>query len=199
MMELKHVGKVVSTGRKVIVAYRTLPGDADYCLVVPTENLSDPQHDALIQLVESSAGQNAYEFAEVMARSSFPDGSIMLANLHVNGKLVKIKTDQIMMTPTFTDSIRLDQLNALIAEDRGVSINDLALKSEIPDPNVQVQEIAQVNELPQSTIESNSLEPLSDDQLAKKYRSDADRLSKEAAELRRLAEELVPSKRKRKS
>jgi len=32
--------------------------------------------------------------------------------------------------------------------------------------------------------------------LAKKYRSDADRLSKEAAQLRRMAEDLVPAKKK---
>jgi len=38
---------------------------------------------------------------------------------------------------------------------------------------------------------------LTDDDLATKYRSDADRLSKEAAELRRQAEELVPTKKKR--
>ena len=38
---------------------------------------------------------------------------------------------------------------------------------------------------------------LTDEDLATKYRSDADRLSKEAAELRRQAEELVPTKKKR--
>ena len=37
---------------------------------------------------------------------------------------------------------------------------------------------------------------LSDEALAKSYRSQADRLSKEAAELRRQAEELVPTKKK---
>ena len=37
---------------------------------------------------------------------------------------------------------------------------------------------------------------MTDEVLAKKFRSDADRLSKEAAELRRQAEELVPTKKK---
>ena len=37
---------------------------------------------------------------------------------------------------------------------------------------------------------------ITDDILAAKYRSDADRLSKEAAALRRQAEELVPTKKK---
>jgi len=36
---------------------------------------------------------------------------------------------------------------------------------------------------------------ITDEMLAAKYRSDADRLSKEAAALRRQAEELVPTKK----
>lgn len=195
MKDIKHVGRVISTGRKVIIAYRTLPGDSDYCLVVPTENLTDDQHDALIRVVESSAGQSAYEFAEVMARSQFPDGSVMLANLHVNRRLIKLKTDEVEMTPNFHASIRLDELNRIIAEQRGVSINDLAIAPE--NPTVEVQELAKVKELPETT--ETILEPLSDEQLAKKYRSDADRLSKEAAQLRRMAEDLVPTRKRSRS
>ena len=66
MAELKHVGRVIATGKKCIVAYRTLPGDAYNCLIVPTENLPDSYHDAIINLVESNGGQEAYEFAEAM-------------------------------------------------------------------------------------------------------------------------------------
>lgn len=196
MRELKHVGRSVANGRKVLVAYRTLPGESDSCLVIPTESLSDPQHDAIITLVESSAAQNAYEFAEVLARSQFPDGSIMLANLHVNKKLTKVRTDAIEMTPTFQAAIRLDQLNAIIAEQRGVSVNDLAIISE--KGTTEVQTIAEVSTVPKSMLEEN-LVPLDDESLAKKYRSDADRLAKEAAHYRKLAEELVPSKRKKKA
>ena len=64
--ELKHIGRVVATNKKCIVAYRTLPGDAHSCLIVPTENLPDIYHDANINLVESSAGQESYEFAEAL-------------------------------------------------------------------------------------------------------------------------------------
>jgi hypothetical protein len=196
MRELKHVGRSVTNGRKVLVAYRTLPGESDSCLVIPTESLTDPQHDAIISLVESSAAQNAYEFAEVLARSQFPDGSIMLANLHVNKKLMKVRTDAIEMTPTFQVAIRLDQLNAMIAEQRGVAVNDLAIISE--KPTTEVQTIAEVSTVPPSTLVEN-LQPLDDEALAKKYRSDADRLAKEAAHYRKMAEELVPSKRKKKA
>jgi len=60
-MALKHVGRVASNRRKVIVAYRVIPGDPDNCLVVQTENLSADEHDSLIRVVESAAGQEAYD------------------------------------------------------------------------------------------------------------------------------------------
>jgi hypothetical protein len=105
MADLKHVGRIVSTGRKCLVAYRTLPGESDHCLVVQTENLPDEQHNALINLVESSSGQESGEFAEVLARANFPDGSIMLAALHTQGKLTKVPTSQVVMLPNFNVKI----------------------------------------------------------------------------------------------
>lgn len=202
MANLKHIGRVKSTGRKVLVAYRTLPGDSDSALVVQTENLADDQHDAIINLVESPAGQSSYEFAEVLARTPFPDGSIMLAALHVQGRLTKVKTSEIEMVPNQQTTIGLDQLNQTIAEQRGISVNDLALGNK-----TAVQEVATVQDIsntanPNVAAESQvanipNEQPLTDADLAKKYRSDADRLSKEAAQLRRMAEELVPTTKKK--
>lgn len=200
MADLKHIGRIKSTGRKVLVAFRTLPGESDSALVIQTENLSDSHHDALIKLVESPAGQSAYEFAEVLARASFPEGSTMLASLHVNGKLSKVKTSEVEMTPNLHSRIGLDELNQLIAEQRGISINDLAIGNQ-----PQVHDVAEVHDISNLTNDQVSAEsdvaniisePLSDEELAKKYRADADRLSKEAAHYRRLAEELVPTKKK---
>ena len=199
MDNLKHIGRIKATGRKAIVAFRTLPGESDSALVVMTESLSSDQHDALMKLVESPAGQNAYEFAEVLARAPFPEGGVMLNTLHFTGKLTKVKTSEVEMVPNTQTSIGLDQLNQLIAEQRGISVNDLALGNQ-----TSVKEIASVDEIPTSDLidpvatstEPENTAPLSDDDLAKKYRSDADRLSKEAAALRRMAEELVPTKKK---
>ena len=200
MGNLKHVGRIKANGRKVIVAYRTLPGESDASLVIDTASLTDDQHDSIIKLVESPAGQSAYEFAEAMARTNFPDGSIMLANLHFNSKLIKVKTSEIEMTPTMQSTISLDQLNQLIAEQRGISVNDLALGG-----GAQATEVATVRDISETTktnvvAESQTAkipeQPLSDEDLAKSYRSQAERLSKEAAELRRQAEALVPTKKK---
>lgn len=201
MAELKHIGRVKSNKKKVLVAYRTLPGESDSALVVMTENLSSDQHDSIMKLVESPAGQSAYEFAEVMSRVRFPDNTVMLPSLHISGKLTKVKTSDIEMTPNTQMSISLDQLNQLIAEQKGVSVNDLALGN---DPKATVTEAATVNELPmentdvvaESQVANIDQQPLTDTDLAKQYRSQADRLSKEAAQLRRMAEELVPTKKK---
>jgi len=191
MADLKHVGRVKATGKKCIVVYRTLPGDAYNCLIAPTENLPDSYHDAIINLVESSTGQTANEFAEVMARSSFPDGSIMLAALHTQGRLVKASTDQIEMLPNNSYAILLSELNQTIAEQRGVPVDDLSIKSSLESKQVDAKvEIKPVVE------ELTTL--LTPEEQAKKYRSEADRLSKEAASLRRQAEDLIPTAKKAK-
>lgn len=191
MAELKHVGRVIATKKKCVVAYRTLPGDAHNCLIVPTENLPDSYHDALMNLVESSSGQDAYEFAEVLARSQFPDGSTMLAALHVQQRLVKIGTSEIEMTPTTSGSIVLSELNQLIAEQRGVAVDDLSLKSNT-EP-AKKEEVTPTETAPTVETPSVSLTP---EAQAKQFRSEADRLSKQAAELRRKAEALVPTVKK---
>lgn len=197
---LKHIGRLSTTGRKVVVAYRTLPGESDSALVVQTEALSDEQHDALIRLVESNAGQNSYEFAEAMARERFPGGEVMLTYLHQQGKLTKVKTSTVIMTPNMQATILLDQLNQMIAEQQGISVNDLALGN-----STKVQEVAQVNDIPpaksepveQPAFETKSADiPLSDEDIARNLRSQADALYKEAAKLRAQAEELAPTKKK---
>jgi hypothetical protein len=194
MAEMKHVGRVIASGRKCLVAFRTLPGDAYNCLIVPTENLTDSYHNSLMTLVESTAGQDAFEFADVMARSIFPDGENMLETLHKTGKLVKISTSEVEMLPTTTFRINLAELNQLIAEQRNISVDDLTLiqNKEPMNPQTEIQEVATVSDISPPMGEEN----LTADQRASKLRSEADRLYKEAAKLRKQAEELSPTKKK---
>jgi hypothetical protein len=196
--ELKHVGRVLATKKKCLVAYRTLPGDAYSCLIVPTENMPDIYHDAIINLVESSAGQEANEFAEALDRTQFPDGSRMLPWLHVNNRLLKAPTDAIEMTPVPGTGILLSELNQIIAEQRGIAVDDLAINEGINDkkrePTVApVNELAPTAKVVEQPVVTANLTP---EQQAKEYRSRADKLAKEAAQFRRLAEELVPTKKK---
>jgi hypothetical protein len=205
MQSLKHVGRIKGSNKKVLVAYRTLPGDAYSCLVVPTENLPDELHNAIINLVESSTAQEAYEFAEALDRTQFPDGSRMLPHLHVSGRLVKVGTEQVEMTPSVNASILLSELNQIIAEQRGIAVDDLHIKPGSNDKS-QVVEVAQVNNVPSkndnaakttsASVNETAPEVTSFDNAeteAKHYRSQADKLAKQAAEFRRKAEELSPT------
>jgi hypothetical protein len=199
MADIKHIGRMKSTGRKVVVAYRTLPGESDSALVIFTESLTPEQHDSLIKLVEGNAGQSAYEFAEVLGRSHFPDGRVMLNHLHFTGKLTKVKTSEVEMIPNIQASIDLAQLNQIIAEQKGISVNDLALGN-----GFESKTVGTVNEVPASKAEpfevkapvAEAKEPLSDVDIARQLRSQADAMYKEAAKLRAQAEELAPSKKK---
>jgi hypothetical protein len=196
MANIKHVGRLKTNKRKVIVPYRTLPNDPYHALVVFVDTLSADEHDSLIRVVESSPGQDAYELAEVMNRSFLPDGRNMLVGFHKTGKLQKIATSDIEMIPNSTSAVGLDELNQLIATQRGISLEDLSLKSDNrADTNKPKEVPAEPAAAVAETTAMPTNEPLSDADLARKYRSDADRLSKEAAALRRMAEELVPTKK----
>lgn len=202
MPDYKHIGRVKTNQRKVIVAYRVIPGDPDNALVVQTENLMAEEHDSLIKLVESAAGQNAYEFAEAMARAVLPDGRNMLAGFHTTGKLSKVPSDLIEMVPNRASVINLKELNETIAQQRGVTVADLAIKG----PNGEtVQAQTEAAAAPVNPVDMYAATPepeaaadgiLTDEQIAAKLRSDADRLFKEAKALREQAEELAPTKKK---
>ena len=199
MPSYKHVGRVIANKRKVVVTNRVVPGDPSHCLIVQTENLSADEHDSLIRTVESDAGQNAYEFSEAMARAVLPDGRNMLAGFHTTGKIRKVPTKDIEMTPNNNTTINLEELNNVIAQQQGVTVADLALKG--PDgKTVQPEETpadAKVDPVAAYTENAKPTESgvLSDEQLAAQYRSQADALFKEAKALREQAEELVPTKK----
>jgi hypothetical protein len=203
MPDYKHVGRVKTNRRKVVVAYRVVPGDPDNCLVVQTENLNAEEHDSLIKLIESDAGQNAYEFAEAMARTRLPDGRIMLAAFHMTGKLNKVPSDMIEMTPNNSTVINLKELNEIIAQTQGVTVADLAVKG--PNGETIQPADAPATDSPVDPVDmyatNNTTTPandavLTDEALAAQLRSQADALFKEAKALREQAEELVPTKKR---
>ena len=195
---LKHVGRLKTNQRKLVVAYRTVPGESDQCVCVTTENLEAADHDSLISLVESNAAQSANELAEVMARTQLSDGSNMLARFHTTGKMVKFNTSDVEMTPDNKTVVSLDELNKIIADQKGVSIDDLALK----DPKTATESAKTTPAQPIADDATTNLTApqdgvLSDEQIASGYRSQADRLFKEAKKLREQAEELAPTKKKK--
>ena len=196
MANLKHIGRMKNNGAKVLVAFRTLPGDSNYALVVGTANLSDDQHNSIINLVESPQAQDVFEFGEILSTRFFPDGRPMLSALHQDGKLHKVPTSDVEMTPSPSTSISLAELNVLIAEQRGVAVDDLALKE--PGADSKPREAAKIQEVKETpaTPPKASNEPLSDRDLARSYRSQADAMYKEAAKLRKQADQLDPPQKK---
>ena len=195
-MALKHVGRIKKNKNKVVVAYRTIPGDAKSAVVVNTQALSADEHDSLMIQVESQAGQSAYEFAEMMARASLPDGRNMLAAFHKTGKMMKVAVEEVEMQPDHQTIIPLNELNQMIADQKGVTIDELALQPNVPATSeatpVASMQTADIKAPQQDTV-------LSDEDLAAQYRSQADSLYKEAKALRAQAEELVPTIKKSKA
>jgi hypothetical protein len=122
--------------------------------------------------------------------------------MQADGRLQKVSTDNITMTPTPVSEIPLDQLNVLIAEQKNCTIDELCtfVKGATPaKKTAEVQEAASINEVPApaaTKLQASNNEPLSDNDIAKSYRSQADALYKEAALLRKQADELDPPKRK---
>lgn len=207
---LKHVGKMKHNNAKVCVIYRTLPGDSHNALVVGTATLVDMYHNALMQVVESQDGQQANELGDALSTRFFPDGTNILEQLHLTGKLVKVATDKVWMTPDTSTQISLDELNLMIAEQKGVALDDLSIKADMPHikkNNIKVDEveIKDISALDNSNQTIDSVDTLippstnvdSDKPLsASDYRSQADKLYKEAAKLRKLADDLDPPKKK---
>lgn len=196
---LKHVGRMVKNQRGIVVAYRVVPGEPDQSVIIDTSSLMAEEHDTLIKTVEGPAGQEADEFATVMARTQLPDGSNMLARFHQTGKMMKVASTDVEMTPNNNSSVNLAELNQVIAEQRGVTVADLALADENGNrPEVVTNDKATAMSAEQlaAGISSSNDGVLSDADLAAQYRSQADALFKEAKALREQAEELVPTKKK---
>jgi hypothetical protein len=198
---MKHVGKMKNNGAKVVVAYRTLPGDPYSALVVGTNNLGDTYHDSLMSTVQDNSSQQANELADILAVRRFPDGSNMLEWLHRRGNLKKVPTDGVLMTPTPQTSISLDELNVLIAEQKGITLDELAVtdgntpnpKSKKSDPTKTTS--ASVNGEDEIVVVETPEEDMTPAQL----RSKADALFKQAQVLRKQADAIDPPKSKKKA
>ena len=183
-----------NNGARVVIAYRTIPGDPFSALVVGTQQLPDSYHDSLMSLVESDAGQQADELADVMAVRKFPDGSNMLQFVHANGLMKKVPTNGVLVTPDPKTSVPLDELNNIIAEQKGVTLDELSIKdganSTVPTISDKKTTIEPEEIVVEETVDTLGLTPA-------EMRSRADALYKEAAKLRKTADELDPPKSKK--
>jgi hypothetical protein len=178
-----------NNGAKIVIVYRTLPGDPHSALVVGTNGLGESYHDSLISLVQSDSGQQANELADIMSVRKFPDGSNMLNWFHNQGLLKKVPTAGVLMTPTNKDIIPLDELNQLIAEQKGITLEELAVNDGKP-VTTKKKETTSI-----SVSESENTES---DLTPSQMRSKADALFKQAQVLRKQADAIDPPKSKKK-
>jgi len=195
MKTIKHIGRMKNTGAKVIVVFRVLPGESNHALVLPVAGLSDSYHDAIMQVLESDQGQDVYEFGEIMHIRHFPDGRPMLVAMQQDNRMQKVVTDSVIMMPTHTKDIPLSDLNVLIAEQKNVAVDDLPFLVSGARPK-DIQEKKKSETVTVDPVKAPGNEPLSDKDLARSYRSQADAMYKEAARLRREADDLDPPQKK---
>jgi hypothetical protein len=111
---LKHIGR--HGDRKVAIIFREIPGEDHMCLVVYPDVLPTHIHNSVMSVLESAPGQAAVTLADVFHRNLLPDGRVILEALHREGMLKKIATNQVIVTPTPTASVKLDEINRLVKE-----------------------------------------------------------------------------------
>jgi hypothetical protein len=111
---MKHVGK--HNNKKVVILYRTVPGEEHMCLICYPEVLPRHIHDDLMKALESDSGQQAKEFSDYLFRYTLSDGNNALTTLHKEGMIKKVPTNQVIVTPTNSSNVRLDELNNILTK-----------------------------------------------------------------------------------
>ena len=175
-------------------------------LVLPVAQLPDQYHDSIMTLIETDQAQDAFEFGEIMHIRPFPDGRPMLRAMQADGRLIKVATDAVMLTPTTNDTVLLANLNTLIAEQKNCTVDDLCkYVSGAPAVKAAVKNVSTTNDITPAVdsdipapvrAQASANDVLTDKDLAKSYRSQADAMYKEAARLRKEAEDLDPTIKK---
>jgi hypothetical protein len=111
---LKHIGK--HNQKRAVIAYREIPGEEHMALIVYSDSLPVVVHDDVMKAIESPQAQADKDLYNVLYRTLGTDSVNILQTLHSNGWLKKVPTNQVIVTPNSSSSIRLDELNKLLKE-----------------------------------------------------------------------------------
>ena len=162
-------------------------------------------------VIQDPSGQQANELADILAVRKFPDGRTMLDGLHLGGHLKKVPTSGVLMTPTGNPNVTvpLSELNQLIAEQKGVTVDQLAITDGVnPNPKTRPKVDAEISAPAEPTYEvpndagkttSSSVNETSEENMTPaQLRSKADALFKQAQQLRKQADTIDPPKAKKK-
>ena len=181
----KHVGRLISTGKKVAVIFRYVYDDEGkvtdrtHALAVDTDALPNMWVDAFMDAVLSTEGQDTIDFYEVCMRKTLPDGRFILPALVQEGRMRRIRTNDIMMEPDKQVRITLSDLNEnleMIAKGESEPSGNLTSADAITE--VDRREAAGANEtLGQTEQETRAWQLRSQ---ANMLRTDAERMEEEA-------------------
>jgi len=120
---MKHIGK--HGDRKICILFRQVPGEDHMALVIYPETLPAHWQQAVQTVVESEIAQQAEELADALHRYFLPDGRPILETLHQERMIKKVRTSDIIVTPTAQSKIRLDELNKMLNE---MKLGEAAIK-----------------------------------------------------------------------
>lgn len=112
MAFLKHIGR--HGDRKVAVVFKQIPGDEHMCLVIYPDLLPMHIHDPIMKVLESPVGQAAEDLADVLHRNLLPDGRNMLETLHGERIMKRVQTEQVILTPNAASTVKLSELNDIL-------------------------------------------------------------------------------------
>ena len=200
---LKHVGK--HNDKRCVIVFRKIPELEHMALVVYSDLLPRMIHDEVMRVVESPQGQEAREISDVLFRTIMADGHNCLESLHRNGLMKKVPTNQVLVTPTTTSSVRLDELNDILdemqkGEEAMKRLQDLdanrgltGKKNNTPPRKAEIQEIGErrTREAQGNTSAADMLAGmLSDSDLAAQRLEQAQKMEASAKQLLAEAERL---------
>jgi hypothetical protein len=111
---IKHIGKLGD--RKVAIVFREVPGEEHMALIVYPDIMPSHIHDAVMRVLESPIGQTAENLGDAMFRSLLSDGRAMLQTLHAEGMIKKVQAKQVVVTPSPSSHVNLEELNKIINE-----------------------------------------------------------------------------------
>ena len=209
MKMLKHIGR--HGEKKVVIAYNTVPNEDHMCLVIYSDSLPSSLHDEVMKVLESSAGQGAKVFADALHRNVGLDGVNTLTTVHRAGLLKKVQTKQVILTPNAKTSVRLDEMNKILAQlelgsDAAKKMADIDAGRGYHDPekNKQGRDIGEPVKATKAPAQKsvNTNEALTDADLARlnldqaaQMEAQAKTLLAEAKRLKEEAKQFTPAKK----
>lgn len=190
MAFIKHVGK--HGDRKVAIIYRTVPGEEHMALVIYPDTLSATFHDSVMRVIESDEGQDALSLSDSMFKNLLADGRPMLQTLHQEGKIKKVNTNQIVVTPNATSHVRLDELNKVM--DGIEAGGDAAKKMAELDSNLGLVDPASNRVNTEAVVADD--DTISDATLANQMNAQAKQMAAEGASLVAESKRLIKEAKK---